>query len=232
MAVFGNSTVDPEKIIGMKPEELKARLDSAVTKEDFKRVEDQGVAFATGLSEIKAALASLTAPKPEPIIEDTTDPTTQLLLDPKGTIRKETQGLRDDQVKTQAQLEEMRARQNPALAGVFAKYGAEMVAMAEKMPLAQRANPGFWEWHARTFVGDKMITGKIEKDSYPSLIGSSTIGVRSDGDQGDPNMGFDAPVAEWLKNRNVPLAKAARIQQIMGKDGDPISVANYRAGNA
>jgi hypothetical protein len=231
MAVFGNQ-VDPEKIIGMKPEELKAKLDSAVTKEDLTKATEQFGQITAGLAELKQQLSALTTPKAEPIVEDPTDPTTKLLLDPKGMIRDETKGLHDAQIQTQAQLQEMRARQNPALAGVFAKYGNEMVAMAEKMPLSQRAQPGFWEWHARTFVGDKVITGKIEKDSYPSLIGSSTIGVREDGDKGDPNMGFDAPVAEWLKGRNIPLAKAARIQEIMGKNGDPIQIANYKAGNA
>jgi hypothetical protein len=231
MAIFQNATVDPEKIIGMKPEELKAKLDSAVTKEDMKAVSDQVGLFNSGLAELKASLAKLTEPKPEVVVDDT-DPTTKLLLDPKGMIRDETKGLADAQIQTQAQLQEMRARQNPKLSGVFAKYGDEMVAMAEKMPLSQRAQPGFWEWHARTFIGDKVVTGKLDRESYPSLIGSSTIGVREDGDKGDPNMGFDAPVADWLKGRNVPLAKAARIQEIMGKNGDPISISNYKAGNA
>lgn len=232
MAIFQNPALDPEKIIGMKPEELKAKLDSAVTKDDLKAVGDQVTAFNTGLAELKESLKALTAPKADPIVEDPTDPTTAVLLDPKKFIKDETKGLQDQQIQTQAQLQEMRARQNPKLAGVFAKYGDQMVAMAEKMPLAQRAQPGFWEWHARTFVGDQVISGKLDRDAYPSLIGSSTVGVHSDGDKGDPNMGFDAPVAEWLKGRNIPLAKAAKIQQIMGKNGDPIDISNYKAGNA
>lgn len=233
MPLFSNNTpVDAEKIIGMKPEELKAKLDSAVTKDDLKAVGDQVTAFNSGLAEIKASLAKLSAPPAEVVLEDQTDPTTQVLLDPKKFVSDQTRGLADAQIQTQAQLQEMRARQNPALSGVFQKYGTELVAMAEKMPLSQRAQPGFWEWHARTFVGDKMITGKVDRDAYPSLIGSSTVGIRSDGEQGDPNMGFDAPVADWLKGRGIPIAKAARIQEIMGKNGDTLSVANYKGGNA
>jgi hypothetical protein len=233
MAVFGNNTVDPEKIIGMKPEELKSKLDSAVTKDDLKAVTEQVTQFNTGLTELRESLKALTTPRdPDPVVEDPTDPTTAVLTDPKGFIRNETRGLQEQQIQTQAQLQEMRARQNPKLAGVFSKYGDEMVAMAEKMPLAQRAQPGFWEWHARTFVGDKMITGKIDQGSYPSLIGSSTVSPNTDGSTADPNKGFDPQVAEWFKNRHVPLDKASKIQQIMGRDGDPISLANYKGGNA
>lgn len=232
MALFPNN-VDPEKIIGMKPEELKAKLDASVTKEDLKAVGDQVTAFTSSLNEIKTSLAALTTPKSEPVIEeDPTDPTTRVLLDPKKFVNDETRGQQEQILQTQAQLQEMRARQNPRLSGVFAKYGDEMIALAEKMPIAQRAQPGFWEWQVRTFVGDKVVTGKLDRDSYPSLIGSSTIGVRQDGDTVDPNMGFDAPVADWLKGRNIPLAKAAKIHEIMGKNGDPISIANYKAGNA
>lgn len=231
MAVFGNQTIDPEKIIGMKPEELKAKLDSAVTKDDLKAVGDQVSAFTSGLNELKESLRALT-PKPVEVIEDPNDATTQVLLDPKKFINDQTRGLQEQQIQTRAELQEMRARQNPKLSGIFSKYGDEMVASAAKMPLSTRAQDGFWEWHARTFVGDKMISGKIDRDSYPSLIGSSTVGVSTgDGDK-DPNLGFDAPVADWLKGRNIPLAQASKINQIMGKNGDPISIANYKAGNA
>jgi hypothetical protein len=231
MAIF-NQQVDPEKILGMKPEDLKTKLESAASKEDVTNLGKQFETISSGLQELKNSLAALKPKEPEAVIVDEGDPTTNLLLDPKKFVKDETKVLQSQQIETQAQLQEMRARQNPALAGIFSKYGSEMVALAEKMPLAQRAQPGFWEWHARTFVGDKVVTGKLDRESYPSLIGSSTVGVRSDGDQGDPNMGFDAPVAEWLKGRNIPLAKAAKIHQIMGKDGDTISIANYKAGNA
>jgi hypothetical protein len=233
MALFQNGPVDAEKIIGMKPEELKAKLDSAVTKDDLKAVGEQVAQFNSGLAELKASLAALTTPKETPLIEDDpTDPTTKVLTDPEKFVRDQTKGLQDGQIQTRAELQEMRARQNPRLRAVFDKYGDEMVASAAKMPLATRAQDGFWEWHARTFVGDKMISGKIDRESYPSLIGSSTISPSSDGKETDPNAGFDPQVAEWLKGRNVPLTKAARIQQIMGRDGDPITIQNYKGGNA
>lgn len=225
---IGNSKVDPKELIGMDPEELKSKLDSSATKEDINGIRDQVTQFNSGLSELKAQLATLTTPKPAPVVEDPTDPTTGLLLDPKGFIGKETQGIKDAQIQTQAQLQEMRARQNPALDNAFKKYGTELVALAEKYPIQQRAQPGFWEWHTRTFLGDKMLTGKIDRDSYPSLIGSSTIGPGSEGKDTDPNMGFGSEVANWLRDRNVPLTKAARISQIMEKNGDPISLSNYK----
>src|SRR5208282_3197326 len=224
--IFGQ-TVDAEKIIGMKPEELKAKLDSAVTKDDLKLVGDQVASFTSGLNELKESLKALTTPPPVDVVEDPTDPTTQVLLDPKKFVNDQTKGLQEQQLQTQAQLQEMRARQNPALAGVFQKYGTEMVALAEKMSVAQRAQPGFWEWHARTFVGDKVVTGKLDRESYPSLIGSSTVSPNLDGKIDDPNKGFEAPVADWLRDRHVPLEKAARIHEIMGKNGDPITLANY-----
>src|SRR5215471_9610804 len=229
MALF-NGQVDPEKLIGMKPEDLKAKLDSAVTKDDLKAVSDQVTAFTGSLDEIKQSLKALTTPPPkEEVIEDPTDPTTAVLTDPKGFVRNETKGLQDAQIETRAQLQEMRARQNPRLAGVFRQYGDELVATAAKIPLATRAQDGFWEWHARTFVGDKVVSGKIDSGTYPSLIGSSTIGVEQNGDTRDPNHGFDPEVAKWLKDRNIPLDKAGRIDTIMRKNGDPITMANYKA---
>ena len=111
--IFGQ-TVDAEKIIGMKPEELKAKLDSAVTKDDLKLVGDQVASFTSGLNELKESLKALTTPPPVDVVEDPTDPTTQVLLDPKKFVNDQTKGLQEQQLQTQAQLQEMRARQNPA----------------------------------------------------------------------------------------------------------------------
>jgi hypothetical protein len=230
MALFPGN-VDPEKIIGMKPEDLKAKLDASATKDDIKAIGEQVTAFNSGLSELKASLAALTTPKPEPIVEDPTDPTTKLLLDPKGMIRDETKGLMDQQQQTAAQLQEMRARQNPKLRGAFEKYGDDMVKMAERYPLSQRAQPGFWEWHAMTYVGNQVLTGKVDRESYPSLIGSSSISPNSDGTTKDPNEGFDPQVADWLRGRNVPLARAARLQMLKD-NGEQLTLANYKGGNA
>ena len=225
---IGNSKVDPKDMIGMEPEELKQRLDSSASKSDLDGIKQQ---FSSGLEELKASLASLSAsiPKPVPVVEDPNDATTKLLLDPKGTIREETKTLRDAQIQTQAQLEEIKARQNPTLVKAFNQFGKEISEMANKVPLEQRAQPGFWEWMTSTIVGKKMLNGQIDRDSYPSLIGSSTVGSDPSAPEKDPNFGFDPEVASWLKNRNIPLAKAARIDQIMRKNGDPISMANYKA---
>ena len=229
MALF-QGPVDPEKLIGMKPEELKAKLDSSVTKDDLKAVSDQFGQMTSSLAELKQSLEALRTPPPAPEPElDPTDPTTAVLTDPKGFIRNETKGLQDAQIQTQAQLQEMRARQNPRLSGVFRQYGDELLASASKMPLQTRAQDGFWEWHTRTFIGDKVVTGKIDQGSYPSLIGSSTIGVEPSGSEKDPNSGFDPQVAQWFKDRNVPIEKAAKIRQIMEKNGDTITLANYKA---
>lgn len=226
---IGNSKVDPKELIGMDPEELKAKLDSSATKADLDQISQQVTKFNSGLDELKASLAQLTAPKPAPVVEDPTDPTTGLLLDPKGFIKNETKGIQENQYQTQAQVQELMARKNPKLANAFNQYGTELVASAEKMYSAeQRSKAGFWEWHTRTFLGDKVIEGKINRDSYPSLIGSSTIGPGSERGEQDPNHGFDPQVAEWLKNRNVPLPKAARIKEIMEKNGDTISLSNYK----
>lgn len=224
----------PEQILGMKPEELKQRLDSSATKDDITGIKDQVAEFSAGLNSLKESLAKLTAPKPPVPEPDLTsdEKTARLLLDPSAAIRDETKDLREQQILTRAELAEMRARQNPKLAGAFRQYGDELVAAAQRMPLESRAQNGFWEWHVRTFVGDKAINGKIGADSFPSLIGSSTIGVNSEGKETDPNEGFTPDVADWLKGRNVPLQKARRISQIMEKNGDPLSLQNYKEAHA
>ena len=232
MAVFGQQKVEPKDILGMEQDEFKKKLDSAATKDDLTTLSQSVEGFKTGLDELKAALKALKPSEPAPIIEDPTDPTTRLLLDPQKEIREVTRPLAEDQMRTRAELQEMRARQNPKLAGAFSKYGDEIMQMAEKMPLSQRAQPGFWEWHVRTFIGDKALSGKIDRDSYPSLIGSSTVGASLEGRENDPNQGFEPVVADWLKGRNIPLPQARKIQNIMGRDGDPITLQNYKGGNA
>lgn len=225
--------VDPEKVLGMSQEDFKKKLDSAVTKDDLTALKTEMAEASKGsLDEIKAALAALKPPPVDPATEiDPTDPTVAVLNDPTGFVRKQMQPLADGQVQTQAQLQEMRARQNPRFAKIFNEFGDELVGMAAKMPVGSRAQDNFWEWHIRTFLGDKFVKGELKQTSYPSLIGSSTVAPGSS-DPNDPAAGMDPQVAAWLKDRGVPLDKAARITKLMGQDGEPITLENYKRANA
>lgn len=230
MGVFSKD--NPEELIGMKPEELKAKLESAASKEDLKALQTQNETLSGSLNEIKEALAKLTAPPPVVEEPDTTDPRDAMLLDPQGFVSKQTQPLAKQQAETQASLNELRARQNPEYANIFSQYGNEISTLANKFTPEQRAQPGFYDWHIKTFLGHKMITREIKPDAYPSLLGSSSVGP-NDGDlDRDPNKGFDAEVAGFLKNRGVDLDKASRIHKLMNKDGEPITLQNYKAANA
>jgi hypothetical protein len=223
--------VDPEKILGMKPEDLKSRLDASASKDDLKAITEAQTALGGSLNEIKEALKALTTKPPDPVIEeDPTDPTTAVLTDPRGFIRKETQDIQNANLDTRAQLEEMRARQNPRLAGAFQKYGDELIATAAKMNLAQRANPAFWEWHVRTILGDKVIKGEFKGD-YPSMVGASSFSP-GEPDASDPNKGLDPDMAAYYKKRGIPLDQAAKIMKMMN-DGEPVTHAALKgSGNA
>jgi hypothetical protein len=225
----------PEDVLGMSQEDFKKKLESAASKEDLETLKNEiGASFTSSVEQLKAELAKITTrpadPPPPPPDDD--DPTTAVLTDPNGFIDKRTKPLNDALLMSNARLEEMRARQDPKFARIFGKYGADLVAAAEKMPLQQRGAPNFWEWMIKSYVGDKMLKGEIQPESYPTLIGTSSVGpdVSSEGD--DPNKGMDPEVAAWLKNRGMKMEDAAKINKIMGKNGDPISLANYKSGNA
>lgn len=229
MAWGNNRTVSAEDILGMKPEDLKTKLDSAASKDDLKAINDSTEALRGSLSEIQAALAKLTAPPPaEPdptIVADQNDPTTQMLTDPAGFIGRQTAGTQQIALEAKANILEMRARQaNP---GIFQKYGQQIMETAGKFPLQQRSQEGFWDFHLRTYLGDKLMKGELESGSYPSLMGGSSFAPNATGEVNDPNKGFDPQVAEYLKGRNIPLDKAAAITEIMVKNGDPIDIQRY-----
>jgi hypothetical protein len=216
-----------EEILGMKPEELKTKLDSAVTKEDLAAATTKIDEFGSSLSQIQAALASLTA-KPEHIDpnvkNDLDDPTTQMLTDPTGFITRQTQNISDQATSARADILEMRARS--AYPGAFSKYGDEIMAGAKRFSLGQRAGENFWDFHIRTFMGDKYIKGETQ-GSYPSHIGSGSFAPGSP-DSSDENKGFDPQVAAFLKERGVPLDKAAVIKKSMMDNGEPVSIDTYR----
>src|ERR1700739_4173560 len=184
------SKPDPKEIIGMSPDELKAKLDAGVTKDDLTNaLEEISAKQASGLNELKQALAKLTTPPPaaEEPLPDPTDDTTRMLTDPTGFVKKEMKPAMDAAAETQAQVQEMRARQDPRFTELFRQYGTEMVKLGAGFPAAQRANPGFWGWHVRTYLGDKMLKEEIKPSSYPSLIGSSSVAPATDGNDKDPN---------------------------------------------
>jgi len=219
-----NKQLTAEEILGMKPEELKAKLDSAASKDDVTATKTAVDEVKGTLDAIKATLAALTTPK-EPVLEnkdEDSDPAVRMLSDPKKFVSDETKDLKNASLETKAQLNEMRARQNPSLAPAFREYGKEIMAMAEKISLEQRAHPGFWEWHIRTVVGDKFIKGEI-KSGYPSLLGTSS-GVRGEnGEIDDPNFGFDPEMAQFFKSRNKNLKDMAFLRDRMAKDGDTLT---------
>ena len=230
MAVFQKT--QPEDILGMSQDDFKKKLESSATKEDVDAIKST---VEGSLSEIRQALSNLTTPKPEPVVESTPDDdVTGIITDPKGFIQKETAGLKASNLQTQADLQEMRARQNPMFANVFAQYGGELTQLAAKMPLESRAGQGFWEWHIRTFLGDKFVRGELKSQSYPSLIGSSSVLPNPDGGlPDDPNKGFTSEQAAFFKEHNVPLDSAAKIDRIMRRDGNPLTLEAYKAaGNA
>jgi hypothetical protein len=231
MAWGNNKGVSAEEILGMKPEDLKSKLDSAATKEDLKAATDAVDGLKGSLAEIQGALAKLTKgpdPVPDPaVLADQNDPTTQVLTDPAGFVARATAGTQKTALEAQAGLMEIRARQeNP---GVFQKFGAQLLESASKFPAEQRGTAGFWPWMIRTFVGDKYMKGELEGGSYPSLMGGSSFAPNASGDVTDPNKGFDPEVAARLKERGIPLDKAAAINKLMAVDGEPIDIERYKA---
>jgi hypothetical protein len=229
VAGWGNKTLTAKEILGMEPEELKGKLDSAASKDDVKAATDAVDGMKSTLAQLQLSIAALTSPPPPPpdpsIQADQNDPTTQILTDPGGFVSRATAPTQNLALETAAGLYEMRAHNaNPA---IFQKYGQQIMDSIKNFKLADRANPGFWDWHLRTYLGDKLMKGEIEASSYPSLMGGSSFAPNS-GDPVDPNKGFDPEVAAYLTERKVPLEKAAAIQQIMVKNGDPIDIERYK----
>src|SRR6202142_4448253 len=175
MKLFGKE-VDPKELIGMTPEELKAKLDSGVTKAELEALATElknAQATASGtLTEIKAALAALKPAEAAVNVDDPEDPAVQLLADPKTFVDGATKNLREAQQLTSAQLEEMRARTK--YARIFEKHGDALMKFVEKLSVADKAKPGFWDWATSTFLGSKVLDRTIKPDSFPSLMGSSS----------------------------------------------------------
>lgn len=217
-----------EEILGMKPEDLKSKLDSAASKDDVKTaVEAANAETKSQLQQIQDSLKALTTPKtPEiPVTED--DASVRVLTDPTKFVNDATKDLRAGNERVQAQVQEMRARQDPLLSGAFAKFGKELTEEAKKFPLSSQGMDNFWSHVVKNFLGDKMVKGEIREGNFPSLMGASSVGVRSDGSSSDPNLGFTSDVADFYRQRNIPLEKAAKIQKLMAVNGEPITHANY-----
>lgn len=207
----------------MKAEDLKTKLDkidSSATKEDVDALKKE---FSTGLEGIKASLAALTTPRePEPVIEPG-DPAVDMLSDPKKFVKNETDDIRKSQLENTARLEEMRARQNPKFAPIFRQYGAEIDALVAKVPLSTRAMPNYWESSLRMFIGDKMMKGEV-REGFPSLLGSSSLGPDADGNENDPNFGFEPEMARFFKERGRDLSKMRKLSDLMVRDGETLTI--------
>lgn len=221
--------VSAKDILGMETTEFQAKLDGAASKDDVNKLNTAVEEQKGTLAAIQASLAALAAPKPadpDPNIAlDANDPTTQMLTDPQGFVQRQTAALQNTTLQTQADLNEMRARQK--YGNHFAKFGEELMTKANNFSVAQRAQPGFWDFHMRTVLGEKVLTGGIEPDSYPTLIGSGSGAVNLNGERPDPNLGVHPEIASWLKEHNVPIESAARILR-MQADGSEINLANYK----
>jgi len=213
----------------MKAEDLKAKLDGAATKEDIAAIETK---VTSSLAELQKTLEALKPQTPvvtegEPDGGELPDPTVQIISDPTKFVGKQLEPLQKAQMETQAQLGEMRARQNPQLAGAFSQYGTELMESANKLPLAMRAQPNFWDWHIRTILGDKMVKGEIREGKFPSLIGSSSVVPNVTGSKEDKNHGFSASQIEWFNEHKIPIESARAITN-MYDDGEPINQSGYK----
>jgi hypothetical protein len=224
-----NTPPKAEDILGMSKEDLKTKLESAASKDDVRAATDGVTEVKSTLASIQESLKALTTPKPpeKPPEGNDDDPTVRVLTDPAKFIADSTKDIRDSSLKTQAQIQEMRARQDPGFSGVFAKYGKELTEAATKFPISSQAQDNFWAYHIRAFLGDKMVKGELRDGNFPSLLGQTSTAVRADGTTDDPDHGLNPEVAAFLRARNVPSEKAARINQLMHVDGEPITHANY-----
>jgi hypothetical protein len=219
-----------EELLGMSKEDLVKKLEAAATKDDLTTALKPVEELRGTLDTIKASLAALTTPKETPPENnnDDSDPAVRMLSDPNKFVTDATKDLRNASLETKAQLNEMRARQNPSLAPAFREYGKEIMGMAEKISLEQRAHPGFWEWHIRTVIGDKMIKGEL-KQGYPSLLGTGSGPRGESGDSDDPNFGFDPDMAAFFKNRGKNLKDMAFLRDNVQRDGELLTQSSWKA---
>lgn len=225
-----DKTPTAEELIGMKPEDLKAKLDGAATKEDLTAIKTE---VTSGLDALKKTLEAL---KPQPTANDEgTDPdpndppdsTMQIIADPDKFVDKKLKPVQEAMLSNKAMVLEMRARQDSSLQGAFQQYGAELIEAANKLPLAMRAQDNFWPWHIRTILGDKLVKGEIREGKFPTLIGSSSVVPNVSGSQKDANRGFTKEQVEWFGERKIPLDSARAILN-MYDDWEPITASGYQ----
>lgn len=227
------NTPKAEDVIGMTAEELKNKLDAGVTKEDLENSLKPMADLQGSIAAIQESLKALTVPPkketPPENNDDGVDPAVRVLTDPDKFLRDGTKDLNDRQLQTQADLYEMRARQDSRFSRLFGKYGKELSESASKVPLLSRAHPGFWEFHVRQFVGDLAIQGKITSESYPTLLGSSSVGASDDDpDAKDGNFGFSQEMADFFRGRGKDLSKMGYLRDRMSRDGDVIDLAAWK----
>jgi len=216
----------------MKPEDLKSKLDSAATKEDFNAVQAAVDKQNASLETIKNSLAALTAPKIEtPVTPSADEDAVRLLANPSEFLRDANRDVRMSQDEIKAQMAELQARQNPELAGFFRQYPKEAADLAAKAPVNLRAQANFWVSAVNQILGDKVRRGEIREGKFPSLLGASSVGVRADGTTEDTNFGFSDEMASFFKERGKSLKDMAFIRDRMDRRtgaGETIDLASWK----
>jgi hypothetical protein len=186
-------------------------------------------ALKGSLAQIQESLKNLTKPAEPPPnkTDDSDDASVRVLTDPTKFVNDATKDLRDGNARIEAQVQEMRAKGDPRFSNVFNKYGKELAEAAKKFPASAQAQSNFWEFLIPKFLGDKLVAGEIREGNMPTLMGASSVGVRSDGSSSDPDHGLNPEVAAYLRGKGVPIDKAAKIHKLMHVDGEPITIENY-----
>jgi hypothetical protein len=231
MAWNKGQTVNAEEILGMKPEDLKTKLEKAATKEDIGAAIEAGITpFKTQFEELKAQIMSLSQPKP--IESEPIDPNLEALTDPQKFLNDRLTPLAQANLETQAQLNEMRARNNPRFSEVFRQFGDELTRSAlEKFTPQVRASQNFWDMHVKNILGDKILSGALKPTSFPSLLGSSSGagGSMGEGNTEREYAEVDPEVAQHLKERGI---KSERVKYISGLMKNGKITATSEAKNA
>jgi hypothetical protein len=221
-------------------EKINRRLEGTVSKADLDAGLTEGLKplaeLQGSIAAITETLKALTTPKEPPKVDPAADPeddAVKMLTNPKQFLADGTKDIRDANLETKAELYENRARQDSKFAGVFKKFGPELVEAAKKYPVVARANGNFWQFLIGQFIGDKMIQGKLDADTYPSLIGSSSVGADDD-DEGnrDGNFGFSSDMAQFFKSRGKDLGVMAKLRDRTLRDGDTIDLASWKGMKA
>lgn len=211
---------DFEKEFGIGRDELKRRLESSVSKEDYDALKAETDGTKSTLSELQERLNSLTNPQRQ---DDPVDPTTEMITDPAGFIGKVTNPTLQLAMQAQADLQEMKARQK--YSEIFAESEDEIMESLKGFNLQTRSQPNFWEIHMSRFIGGKALKGELRAGSYPSLMGAGSASGSSSG--GDPNLGLSADEIEYAAKRGIKKEKYAMAKKLVAS-GEKITLESAK----